>query len=100
MDSIALDKPLITINFDGWEKDVPILKSIKRWRLEDNQISWMSFGATRMVGNKGQLADAINAYLDNPSLDSDARAAFRRAYCGEYDGRAAERIAAYVFDHV
>ncbi|MBI4117368.1 MAG: CDP-glycerol glycerophosphotransferase family protein [Parcubacteria group bacterium] len=98
IDAAALDKPLITINFNGWEKDVPVLKSLKRWRLEENQISWMSFGMTPLVENKEELAEWINKYLDNPTLDSDKRKIFKQAYCGNYDGKSAERIASFVLD--
>ena len=87
---------MVTINFDGWEKpeDVPFLRSLpRRWRSEDNQISWMSFGMTPLVNNKEELAEWINRYLEDPSLDRDKRKAFREAYCWKFDGKAAERIA-------
>lgn len=99
VDAMALNKPLITVNFNGWEKDVPILKSLKRWRLEENQISWMSFEATRLVETKEELARWINTYLDDSSVDSDKREIFKRAYCGEYDGRSSERIASFVLNY-
>lgn len=98
IDAMAMEKPLITINFNGWEKRVPFLKSLKRWRMEENQMSWMSFGATRLVANKEELAEWINNYLNNPMLDAVKRKAFKRAYCGAYDGRSAERITSYVLN--
>ncbi|OHB17403.1 MAG: hypothetical protein A2734_01570 [Parcubacteria group bacterium RIFCSPHIGHO2_01_FULL_40_30] len=98
IDAAALDKPLITVNFNGWEKDVPVLKSLKRWRLAENQISWMSFGMTPLIENKEELVEWINKYLNNPALDSDKRKIFKQAYCGNYDGRSAERIASFVLD--
>lgn len=95
IDTVIFDKPLITINFDGWEdpKNVPFLRSLpKRWRFEENQISWMSFGMTPLVKSKEELALWINKYLDNPSLDSDKRKVFKQAYCWKFDGKAVERI--------
>ncbi len=103
IDVSIFDKPLITINFDGWEKpkDVPFLRSLpRRWRFEENQISWMSFGMTPLVKNKEELAEWINKYLDDPSLDSDKRKVFKQAYCWKFDGKAAEKIASYVLGSV
>lgn len=99
IDAAALDKPLITINFNGWEKDVPILKSLKYWRLEENQVSWMKIGMTPLVESKEELALWINKYLYNPALDSDKRKIFKQSYCGDYDGKSAERIASFVLNH-
>ena len=96
IDTAIFDKPLITINFDGWEdtQKVPLLRSLpKRWRFEENQISWMSFGMTPLVKNKEELAEWINKYLDDPSLDRDKRKAFKDAYSWKFDGKASERIA-------
>ncbi|OGI78942.1 hypothetical protein A3F19_02775 [Candidatus Nomurabacteria bacterium RIFCSPHIGHO2_12_FULL_37_29] len=96
IDTAIFDKPLITINFDGWEdpEKVPFLRSLpKRWRFEENQISWMSFGMTPLVKNKEELAKWINKYLSDPSLDSDKRKVFKDTYCWKFDGRASERIA-------
>lgn len=101
IDTSIFDKPLITINFDGWEKseDIPFLRSLpRRRRLEENQISWMSFGMTPLVKNKEELAEWINKYLDNPAFDSDKRKIFKQAYCWKYDGRAKERIVNYLLE--
>ncbi|MDO8471298.1 MAG: CDP-glycerol glycerophosphotransferase family protein [bacterium] len=95
IDTAIFDKPLITINFDGWEapQSVAFLRSLpRRWRFEENQISWMSFGMTPLVESKEELALWINKYLDNPSLDSDKRKVFKQTYCWKFDGKAAERI--------
>jgi len=95
IDTAIFDKPLITINFDGWEdpQNVAFLRSLpRRWRFEENQISWMSFGMTPLVESKEKLALWINKYLDNPSLDSDKRKVFKQTYCWKFDGKAAERI--------
>lgn len=96
IDSMVFDKPLITINFDGWERPeaVPFLRSLpRRWRREDNQISWMSFGSTALVSDKEELTLWINRYLENPGIHSRERKAFKEAYCWRYDGMASERIA-------
>ena len=96
IDTMVFDKPLITINFDGWEKseDVPFLRSLpKRWRQEENQISWMSFGSTALANNKEELTLWINRYLENPSIHSRERRNFKEAYCWKFDGKSAERIA-------
>ncbi len=96
VDAAALDKPLITVNFNGWEKNVPTLKSLKRWRLEENQISWMRIGMTPLVNNKEELALWINNYLKDPTLHQDKRKNFKDIYCGKFDGKSAERIASFV----
>ena len=101
IDTAIFDKPLITINFDGWENQqkVPFLRSLpKRWRLEENQISWMSFDMTPLVKSKEELAEWINKYLGDPSLDRDKRKAFKDTYCWQFDGRAAERISSTILE--
>ena len=103
IDAAALDKSLITINFNGWEKpeEVPFLKSLpRRWRLEENQISWMSFGMTPLVRNKEELAKWINRYLENPSLDRDKRKLFKNAYCWKFDGKSKERIVNFLLERL
>lgn len=100
IDTAVFDKPLITINFDGWLKNPPILRSLlKRWRLEENQINWLNIGSTRLAGNKEELAKWINTYLENPELDRDKREIFKQRYCWKYDGKSAERIASIVLSH-
>ena len=103
IDAAALDKSLITINFNGWEKpeDVPFLKSLpRRWRLEENQISWMSFGMTPLIRNKEELAEWVNRYLKNPSLDRDKRKLFKNAYCWKFDGKSKERIVDFILKFI
>lgn len=100
IDTAIFNKPLITINFDGWFKNPPILRSLlKRWRLEENQINWMSIGSTRLVADKDELALWINKYLENPELDHDRREEFKQMYCWKYDGKSAERIASIVLNN-
>ena len=103
IDVAALDKPLITINFNGWEKpeEVPFLRSLPRhWRLEENQISWMSFGSTALVNSKEELTFWINKYLEDPSIHSQERKAFKQAYCWKFDGKAGERIADFILKFI
>lgn len=99
IDTAIFDKPLITINFDGWERNPPITRSLlKRWRLEENQTSWLSIGSTRLIANKEELALWINNYLNDPSIDREERALFKNRYCWKYDGASAERIASIVLN--
>jgi hypothetical protein len=48
-------------------------------------------GAVRMAHDADELVTHVNAYLDDPSLDRDRRAALLRLECGDVDGKAATR---------
>ncbi len=101
IDSSIFDKPLITINFDGWETKVPFLRSlVRRWRLEENQVSWLSIGSTALVGSKGELAKWINIYLAHPEIHSDRRKVFKDRYCWKFDGMSASHIASAVLSFI
>ena len=90
---------LSSIFFKACANGVPVLKSLKRWRLEENQISWMKIGMTPLVNSKEELALWINNYLKDPDIHKSERKVFKDTYCGKYDGKSAERIADSVLDY-
>ena len=50
-------------------------------------------GGMQIVENKEQLVEALNRYLQDPSLDRDGRQSMVEAECYKLDGKAGERIA-------
>jgi len=50
-------------------------------------------GGVRVAGDHRELLDLVRAYLDDPDLDAEGRAAIVEQQLGSYFGRAAERTA-------
>jgi len=97
IDAAVLDKPVVTICFDGWEKNVPITRSV----LAEQSNEWLQVlldkGLSPKANNQDEMAALINTYIDNPALDKEKRALFVQEHCYKLDGRSSERIAEAVF---
>lgn len=92
IDAAVLDKPIITIGFEGWEKNVPFATSVKRYHTDENMAKLLDIGGTKIVRNKTELIEAINAYLINPNIDKEGRAKIVEKQCYKLDGKAKLRI--------
>jgi len=53
-------------------------------------------GAVRVAEQPAELVEHVGRYLDDPGLDRDGRASVVREQCQFLDGRAAERVSAFV----
>ncbi len=82
---LALDRPMVLIdNPDRFKDDACFDPQGLEWRGRD---------MGRVVGDVGDLADAVGQALDNPEAGAEARARHRRWLFGDLtDGRAAERV--------
>ncbi len=98
IDAAIFDKPVVTVSFDGWEKDVPFVRSV----LAEQSNEWMQVllkkGLSPQARNQDELLAYTNAYLADPSIDSDTRTHFVQRHCWKLDGHAPERIAQYTFE--
>jgi len=82
---LALDRPIVLLTNPG-RREVT--------HFDPNGIEWQWRDVGAEVHDVDQLAAAVSAGLDDPTLGSDRRAHYRRELFGDYtDGRAAERIA-------
>ncbi len=96
IDAAILDKPVVTICFDGWEKNVPLTRSI----LTEQSNEWLQVllnkGLSPKANNPEEMAVLMNQYLNDPTKDKDKRATFVQEHCFKLDGKAPERMAAAI----
>jgi hypothetical protein len=93
IDAAIFDKPVVTISFDGWEKNVPFTRSV----LTEQSNEWLQVlldkGLSPKAHTADEMIDLVRMYLDDPKKDADKREEFVKAHCYQLDGRAPERIA-------
>lgn len=98
IDAAIFDTPIVTVGFDGWEKNVPFVKSV----LAEQSNEWMQVllakGISPITKNIDELVNEINVYLSDPSRDKDKRERFVKEHCWKLDGKAHERIAECVLE--
>lgn len=99
VDAAVMGKPVININFEIKQGTDP-RKSPMRYFLMEHYRKVIKTGGIRLVNGKEELAQWINAYLENPALDADARASLVRQQLGTPDGRAGERIAGVILQEI
>jgi len=92
IDAAVLDKPIVTIGFDGWAKDVPYTRSVKRYLELENMEGLLETEAAPIVENKKQLISWVNKYLEDPDIDKDKRQQLVKRQCGILDNKAKKRI--------
>ncbi len=100
IDAAIFDKPVVTISFDGWEKNVPFVRSV----LAEQSNEWMQVllkkGLSPKAHTPEELLTLVNAYLADPSIDRDTRTHFVEKHCWKLDGHAPERIAQYTLENL
>jgi hypothetical protein len=92
LDACMLDRPVVNIAFDGWEK-LPYEQSARRALAYTHMAKLLAFGGVRIAKSFSDLEAHINAYLQDPQLDRDGRMLSVAQECGARDGRATERVA-------
>ena len=90
LEACILDRPVIDIGFDGWE-ELPYEQSARRGLDYIHITKLLALGGVRVARSFEDLAAHINAYLQNPALDREARALSARQECGPQDGQATKR---------
>lgn len=100
IDAAVLNKPVVTVSFDGWETDVPLTRSV----LAEQSNEWLQVLLDKEISPRAhsidELVSYINTYLSNPTKDQEKRAQFVNEHCWKLDGDAPKRIAQYVLDGV
>lgn len=91
LEACMLDRPVINSAFDGWE-ELPYNQSVRRGLDFIHMAKLLALGGIRVARSFDDLAAHIDAYLDNPDLDRQARALSATQECGPQDGRATERV--------
>lgn len=99
LDAVVFNKPLVSINFDGF-KHKKYYDSVRKYHDEDHMKKMLSLGGVSISKNPEQLISMISDYLNNPSLDSDERAKIITQQFYKLDGMAGKRIGEYVVSQI
>lgn len=92
IDAILHDKPVVLPLFDAGHE-------LPWWQGSGRSLGYIHIdklvkrGGVRVARSFAEMAQAIQAYLQDPSLDRDGRAKTRNDETGPSDGRASERVA-------
>lgn len=93
IEAALLDRPVININFDGWEKkDFYAPKAVKRYHQFTHYLPVHKIGGVRLVATPAELVASIKQYLAKPSLDQEARRHLAEKFCWRLDGQAFKRL--------
>jgi hypothetical protein len=92
IDSAILDKPVVNVYYDLGHTDSAGL-SVRAFYQRTDVKHMMAYGASRLAYDPEHCIRLINAYLEDPTLDSQGRRRAREEDCGPLDGRAGARIA-------
>lgn len=100
IDAAVFNKPAILIYFDGFKKDLPYIKSAKRWLdFDHGRQVWQSGGA-RPVRSREELISAVKAYLAEPLLDQGNRQKIALQQCSKLDGQSGKRLAEFMLTQI
>lgn len=98
-DASFLNKPFVCVAFDGStkEEDVDYYESVRRfYDLYTHFEDLVKTGNVKIAHSWQELAQYINMYLANPTLDTEERMNITNRFGFKLDGKSAERIAIYL----
>lgn len=99
LDAVVFDKPLVSINFDGY-KQKTYYNSVRKYHDEDHMIKMLKLGGVQIVNAKDELVAAIRRYLTDPLTDAAGRELIRKQQFFKLDGKAGERIGLEVLNFI
>lgn len=95
IDAAVMDKPIVCIGFDGTtsQEKVPFWHSVKRFYDTYTHFEvLMATGGARLANTPEELAEEINRYLKNPSLERKERKKIIELFVSPFDNKASERL--------
>lgn len=99
VEATVFNKPLININFDGYNIR-PAHKTVRRLENLSHFQHVLNTGAVINVESQNELLAAIRAYLNNPLLDNDKRIRLQDCMCYKLDGKSSERIVENIINYL
>ena len=87
----ALDRPLLTLGFDGYKKR-PLHRSVKRFQRREHFKDVIESGGQANPKSFQELKAKLLEYLERPETDEEKRELLRHRVLGPFDGKASERI--------
>jgi hypothetical protein len=95
IEAAIFDTPVVNVSFDG-ETPSEWVRSARRYYRFTHYLNITRHGAVRVAEQPSELIEQVGRYLDDPALDREGRARVVLEQCQYLDGRAAERVAAFV----
>jgi len=95
IEASIFDTPVVNVSFDG-EMPSPFVRSARRYTQFTHFVNILNRGAVRDARTPEEMVAHIGRYLDDPALDREGRRQVVLDQCQFLDGRAAERVAAFV----
>jgi len=101
VDASVFDKPLVDVNFDDPNKKEKYWTTVRRlFDMEDHYERVVEIGATRIAHSPDELTKYLNQYLEDPSLDREARKEVLNEFVEPFDGKAGERLAGIITEEI
>lgn len=100
IDGMVFDRPIVNLDYDpgpGGRRNALVKDINRRW---EHFAPVAQSGAMALVGNADELVDAVGKALAGEDEQADLRAQVVRQVIGSVDGRAGDRFAAAVLDHI
>lgn len=94
IDAMMCGRPVILTSFDA-EEDLPYWNSARRLIDYTHLAKFVAHGGVSVTSNYAELDAAIEAYLQQPDLNLEARQATVAHYCLAADGKATERAVTF-----
>ena len=91
IDAAAVGTPVIGTCFDAG-RPRPYERSVRRYFDFTHQANLVRSGGLRLASDMSQLLDAVNRYLKDRSLDSEARSRMVREQAFRVDGQSGRRV--------
>lgn len=99
IDATAVNKPVILIWFDGYEKK-DYRHSVARLYEDDYLVDLISFNSVISAHSVDELRDAINKFLSNPTYLDNKRQQLRDYFCYKMDGQAGKRLFELLYNFI
>ena len=92
IDAAALDKPIVCLGFEGYDKRPYFESIIHRYDFDHMQL-FVRTGAGIITHNEKEFLSLINHAIQYPEDRRQERAQFTKEQCGILDGQASRRLA-------
>ncbi|HWI17838.1 MAG TPA: hypothetical protein VNT81_08825 [Vicinamibacterales bacterium] len=99
IEASIFDTPVVNIAFDG-DTTLPFARSALRYTQFTHWRNISETGAVREATTPEQMLQMVGRYLDEPGLDREGRRRVVLEQCQFLDGKAAERVGAFVIDEM
>ena len=100
LDAAYLDTPIVCVAFDGNSRKKGYFESCRRIYDYSCWQNVLKTGGVRVASDLEETIQWVNAYLDNPDLDSEGRERIKQEQAHFFDGKSAERMARIVLSEL